>query len=744
MFEFAEELNALVLFVEHRYYGQSLPFGSRTLKDPSNMAWLSSEQALADYADFLDDWKTHHPTHRVPVVAFGGSYGGMLSAWARMKYPHIWAGAIASSAPVALFRGISNQYDFNKIIEADFTCSPALRQGMLDIEARGKTATGLAQLSADFKTCKPISDSGALIGVISDALAYMAMISYPYPADFLTPLPGYPNVEACRRADKHTEPVLAVQAVVDLYRNYTGTEPCLDVGGSPTPNLGMSLWNIQACNEMVFPQGSDGGLFPAESFDMTAYIASCRSDYGIEPRPDHVRHMYGGRRVGTSNLVFSQGDLDPWTAGCIQPEDIPADVDSIVLRIEGGAHHLDLRSSNPADPASVVHARQVELAHIRKWIHLATDDMIGRALLILILVSICIAHSLDYSNSIRFVTSLPPFVEANGDQFDIYEIADAYGKNYDCYIPKDDQYTRSNTTEGELTSQLPLPDDAEALAIAVLHSELDGRCVAEMALKKYSYLFCIRPDMLYVTQTSRTTDQKLFVCGRRYTDGRTHAEHVAGEEQSREILQHGLREVDDDSLPAESMAQLVLLDAFTASPVDAYTFLVSVRRGQTELMLPLSPADFGALSALSSEEMDDYIQTFSDRTAAVTRDGILSEAPVDEPAAPEDHPADPETSGPRPVADMGPDVGVKAVMDDYGAGTAPVITLTLPDGDNLSNGDPRGTLVDVLCGPIDVITRVSEERPGQYRLVLLTRAVCAIPGMQTPQTEGRRVVCVEK
>lgn len=85
--------------IEMTYIIQS----TRVFRDLSvkNMQFLSSQQALADLAYFIDTMNLRLKLNKkVKWIVFGGSYPGSLAAWLRMKYPHLVYGAVSSSAPL--------------------------------------------------------------------------------------------------------------------------------------------------------------------------------------------------------------------------------------------------------------------------------------------------------------------------------------------------------------------------------------------------------------------------------------------------------------------------------------------------------------------------------------------------------------------------------------------------------------------------------------------------------------------
>lgn len=65
------------------------------------------------------------------------------------------------------------------------------------------------------------------------------------------------------------------------------------------------------------------------------------------------------------SIFHSNGLLDPWSSGGIL-EDINDSVKAFI--IPQGAHHLDLRSSEAADPQSVRDARKFHAANVKQWI----------------------------------------------------------------------------------------------------------------------------------------------------------------------------------------------------------------------------------------------------------------------------------------------------------------------------------------------------------------------------------------
>ena len=92
--------------------------------------------------------------------------------------------------------------------------------------------------------------------------------------------------------------------------------------------------------------------------------------YGELPQYNWALDHFGGRVperdfMKASNIIFSNGELDPWQAGGITKK---INDQTIAIYIKDSAHHLDLRLPNDADPDTLTQARQTETEWIAKFI----------------------------------------------------------------------------------------------------------------------------------------------------------------------------------------------------------------------------------------------------------------------------------------------------------------------------------------------------------------------------------------
>ncbi len=249
MFEHAAALQAHVLFVEHRYYGSSLPFGVNGSFTARGLRFLTIEQALADYSEVM----TMLPTvlkctgtraraagGGCDVVLFGGSYGGMLAAWHRLKYPQLSAGAIASGAPIDFYPGTGVQQLFEEAVADTYErygahagCADALRAALAAAESASPSQLGQAGVRA----CAPLGADAAerFAFYARGALASLAMADYPYAVDFIAPLPANPVQAACAALLSVGRPasaeglLQALNAAVLVLVNASSDLRCLDL-----------------------------------------------------------------------------------------------------------------------------------------------------------------------------------------------------------------------------------------------------------------------------------------------------------------------------------------------------------------------------------------------------------------------------------------------------------------------------------------------------------------------------------
>eukprot|EP00127_Corallochytrium_limacisporum_P002351 Clim_evm1s113 gene=Clim_evmTU1s113 len=214
--ELAKEHGALLLAPEHRFYGESQPLPDLSVR---SLEYLNSAQALEDLARF-QAWalKQFNVPKGTPVIVFGGSYPGNLSAWYRLKYPHLVIGSVASSAPV---EAETDFYQYLEVVAHALhifggdTCRSRVRSAFSAIDAilNDQDISNRRKLAKTFHLCNLNPDAMDDATAVS-FLAGNIMGMTQYNAE----LPGQPTVaDFCNALNDQNAPKDDLLALAQTY-----------------------------------------------------------------------------------------------------------------------------------------------------------------------------------------------------------------------------------------------------------------------------------------------------------------------------------------------------------------------------------------------------------------------------------------------------------------------------------------------------------------------------------------------
>uniref|UniRef100_A0A1I7XBE3 Lysosomal Pro-X carboxypeptidase n=1 Tax=Heterorhabditis bacteriophora TaxID=37862 RepID=A0A1I7XBE3_HETBA len=353
MWDIAPELGATVVFAEHRFYGKTQPYRNESYSSTDKLGYLSSEQALADFVLLIDYLKEERipGASRSPVIALGGSYGGMLAAWMRIKYPHKVVGAIAASAPVFWF--------FDSHVPEDIYDKNASTSSFLDF-----TLLICAGYVLDLLSEK---DVGRLAwrwtqfrqkDELQTTCSHCDILVFQH-ASLLTPRCQFTRIQLI----KSSIFIIIIREILPLCVRIqlSAKEHSLHLAtlwaghGNPVPKW--SCRCVAVAGLMIF----SGRIVLLQSkFSKIGFDRSMLREHWASDN-------YGTIFPSASNIVFSNGFLDPWSGGgwSLKPK-INRSLISIILK--DGAHHYDLRGSHPQDTDEVKKIRETEKNYIKRWI----------------------------------------------------------------------------------------------------------------------------------------------------------------------------------------------------------------------------------------------------------------------------------------------------------------------------------------------------------------------------------------
>ncbi|XP_063840120.1 putative serine protease K12H4.7 [Scylla paramamosain] len=386
--EYAKNLSGCLLQLEHRFYGKSHPTEDASVE---NLAYLSSEQALADLATFTEAMKKHLGLTTSKWIAIGGSYPGSLAAWYRLKYPHLVDGAVAVSAPILA------QLNFKEYLEVvrdslatvGEDCNVAISIAHHELHILLQQESGWKIISKQFRLCSPLDGHNK-----KDVANLFSMLT-----ENVEDIVQYNRDNRAFEGVKGTN--ITIETVCEIMRNKTLGSPyiryatlnsllldveeekCLDhtyrsmvkemQSMDWKDSVGGRSWMYQTCTEFGFYQSSDSRQQPfGNEFPVEFFVQQCQDIFGPRFTENLVlsgikrtNTLYGGRDLKVTRVVFINGAIDPWHALGITTD---LSTSAPAIYINGTAHCAIMYPASPSDPQQLLQARKQVFKLIQQWL----------------------------------------------------------------------------------------------------------------------------------------------------------------------------------------------------------------------------------------------------------------------------------------------------------------------------------------------------------------------------------------
>jgi len=378
MSSYAQTYSAMVVSVEHRFYGKSQPKPDLSTE---NLRLLTSQQALADAANFIVALKEMYNAPQAPVITFGGSYPGALAAWFRLKYPHITSGSIASSAPVFAtldFYGYLDVVDKSLSSIAGDNCDRRIRIATKEVDRLVATVDGRQALKAVFNICRPLETDKDVTTLYANLMGnFQGVVQYDEEGSPITikTVCDIMNTGSDKDSFKNYAAVNALLSPKQCIEcSYSETIKQLQQIDQKAAGVGARQWTYQTCLEFGYFQTTDSENQPfGDSVPLSYYTDMCKDIFGFQflPRVNETNVYYGGNQPrGATNIDFVNGSLDPWHALSIIKDFSPS---VLAVFVKGTAHCDDMLVRNDTIRDMVIAQKEIR-SHIGYFLSSASKQ----------------------------------------------------------------------------------------------------------------------------------------------------------------------------------------------------------------------------------------------------------------------------------------------------------------------------------------------------------------------------------